>query len=277
MQIFIRISLFLQEYIINSISDMNNLPKIGKYHFVAEPFHCDFTKRLFIGHLGNNLLNAADFHSNDRGYGVNYLNTINKTWVLSRLSIELEEMPAIYENFIVETWIDSVMRYFTNRNFKIADDEGRVYGYGKSIWAMIDTATRQPVDILKTNGETISKYLETEYVNPIRKSPRVKLDTDLKLQKSILVTYSDIDINGHVNSIKYIEHILDLFPLDQYKKYRIKKFDIAYIMESYNNEKLNFYTDMDSITECNNTVFIRVTKSGSEDEKEVCRCQITFG
>ena len=186
-------------------------------------------------------------------------------------------MPAIYENFIVETWIDSVMRYFTNRNFKIADDEGRVYGYGKSIWAMIDTATRQPVDILKTNGETISKYLETEYVNPIRKSPRVKLDTDLKLQKSILATYSDIDINGHVNSIKYIEHILDLFPLDQYKKYRIKKFDIAYIMESYNNEKLNFYTDIDSITECNNTVFIRVTKSGSEDEKEVCRCQITFG
>ena len=48
-------------------------------------------------------------------------------------------------------------------------------------------------------------------------------------------------------------------------------------MESYNNEKLNFYTDIDSITECNNTVFIRVTKSGSEDEKEVCRCQITFG
>ena len=277
MQIFIRISLFLQEYIINRISDMNNLPKIGKYNFVAEPFHCDFTKRLFIGHLGNNLLNAADFHSNDRGYGVNYLNTINKTWVLSRLSIELERMPAIYENFIVETWIDSVMRYFTNRNFKIADDEGRVYGYGKSIWAMIDTATRQPVDILKTNGETISKYLETEYVNPIRKSPRVKLDTDLKLQKSILATYSDIDINGHVNSIKYIEHILDLFPLGQYKKYRIKKFDIAYIMESYNNEKLNFYTDIDSITECNNTVFIRVTKSGSEDEKEVCRCQITFG
>ncbi len=277
MQIFIRISLFLQEYIINRISDMNNLPKIGKYNFVAEPFHCDFTKHLFIGHLGNNLLNAADFHSNDRGYGVNYLNSVNKTWVLSRLSVELDKIPAIYEDFVVETWIDSVMRYFTNRNFKITDKDGYVYGYGKSIWAMIDTTTRQPVDILKTSNETISEYLEADYANPIKKSSRVKLDDDLKLQQSILTTYSDIDINGHVNSIKYIEHILDLFPIEYYKKYRIKKFDIAYIMESHNNDKLNFYTNIDSINECNNTVSVRVTKSGFKEEKEVCRCQFSFG
>ena len=277
MQIFIRISLFLQEYIINRISDMNNLPKIGKYHFVAEPFHCDFTKHLFIGHLGNNLLNAADFHSNDRGYGVNYLNSVNKTWVLSRLSVELDKFPAIYEDFVVETWIDSVMRYFTNRNFKITNKDGYVYGYGKSIWAMIDTTTRQPVDILKTSNETISEYLEADYANPIKKSSRVKLDDDLKLQQSILTTYSDIDINGHVNSIKYIEHILDLFPIEYYKKYRIKKFDIAYIMESHNNDKLNFYTNIDSINECNNTVSVRVTKSGFKEEKEVCRCQFSFG
>ena len=277
MQIFIRISLFLQEYIINRISDMNNLPKIGKYNFVAEPFHCDFTKHLFIGHLGNNLLNAADFHSNDRGYGVNYLNSVNKTWVLSRLSVELDKIPAIYEDFVVETWIDSVMRYFTNRNFKITNKDGYVYGYGKSIWAMIDTTTRQPVDILKISNETISEYLETDYANPIKKSSRVKLDDDLKLQQSILTTYSDIDINGHVNSIKYIEHILDLFPIEYYKKYRIKKFDIAYIMESHNNDKLNFYTNIDSINECNNAVSVRVTKSGFKEEKEVCRCQFSFG
>ena len=256
---------------------MNNLPKIGKYNFVAEPFHCDFTKHLFIGHLGNNLLNAADFHSNDRGYGVNYLNSVNKTWVLSRLSVELDKIPAIYEDFVVETWIDSVMRYFTNRNFKITNKDGYVYGYGKSIWAMIDTTTRQPVDILKTSNETISEYLEADYANPIKKSSRVKLDDDLKLQQSILTTYSDIDINGHVNSIKYIEHILDLFPIEYYKKYRIKKFDIAYIMESHNNDKLNFYTNIDSINECNNVVSVRVTKSGFKEEKEVCRCQFSFG
>ena len=27
------------------------LDKVGKYEFLAEPFHCDFSKRLFMGHL----------------------------------------------------------------------------------------------------------------------------------------------------------------------------------------------------------------------------------
>lgn len=255
---------------------MNNLPTIGKYHFMAEPFHCDFTKHLFIGHLGNNLLNAADFHSNDRGYGVNYLNTINKTWVLSRLAIELDETPAIYDKFIIETWVDSVMRYFTNRNFKITNEDGHIYGYGKSIWAMIDTETREPVDIMKVDNETISKHIETNYDNPIKKSSRVKLDSNLILQKSIIALYNDVDINGHVNSIKYIEHILDIFPLEWYKQHSIQKFDIAYIVESHYGETLNFYTDKE-IEPINNEVAIQITKSSIEGETEVCRCKIIFG
>ncbi len=255
---------------------MNNLPTIGKYHFMAEPFHCDFTKHLFIGHLGNNLLNAADFHSNDRGYGVNYLNTINKTWVLSRLAIKLDETPAIYDKFIIETWVDSVMRYFTNRNFKITNEDGHIYGYGKSIWAMIDTETREPVDIMKVDNETISKHIETNYDNPIKKSSRVKLDSNLILQKSIIAHYNDVDINGHVNSIKYIEHILDIFPLEWYKQHSIQKFDIAYIVESHYGETLNFYTDKE-IEPINNEVAIQITKSSIEGETEVCRCKIIFG
>ena len=49
------------------------MDKVGKYQFMAEPFHCDFSGRLFMGHLGNHMLNAADFHSTDRGFGMRYL------------------------------------------------------------------------------------------------------------------------------------------------------------------------------------------------------------
>ena len=137
---------------------------------MAEPFHCDYAGRLFMSHLGNHLINAADFHSNDRGFGMLYLNTIHKTWVLSRLSIELDEMPPAYTKFNVETWVESAMRFFTNRNFRISlapeaqleaeepraeskepaarvtSESPKVFGYGRSVWAMIDTETRQPAD-----------------------------------------------------------------------------------------------------------------------------------
>ncbi len=81
------------------------MEKTGIYSFMAEPFHCDFSHRLFMGHLGNHLLNAADFHSSDRGFGMAYLNKVHKTWVLSRLAIEMNEMPAQYTKFNVETWV----------------------------------------------------------------------------------------------------------------------------------------------------------------------------
>ena len=66
------------------------MDKVGAYKFLAEPFHCDFSQRLFMGHLGNHMLNAADFHSNDRGFGMKYLLSVNRAWVLSRLAIEME-------------------------------------------------------------------------------------------------------------------------------------------------------------------------------------------
>ena len=98
---------------------MNLQTKVGTYEFIAEPFHCDFSHRLFMGHLGNHLLNAADYHSNDRGFGMNYLNPLHKTWVLSRLAVEMTDMPKAYEHFEVDTWVDNALRYFTNRIFAI--------------------------------------------------------------------------------------------------------------------------------------------------------------
>jgi len=120
---------------------MELLSKVGRYEFLSEPFHCDYSSHLFMGHLGNHLLNAADFHSNDRGYGMNYLMPRHRTWVLSRLAIEMTEMPKSYDKFAVETWVENAMKYFTARDFKIcgtspAGEEEKVYGYGKSVWAM---------------------------------------------------------------------------------------------------------------------------------------------
>lgn len=154
---------------------MNLLSKIGSYDFLVEPFHCDFSNHIFIGHLGNHLLNAADFHSNERGYGMDYLNTVHKTWVLSRFVMEMNEMPEAYDRITIDTWVENVMKFFTSRNYAIRNKEGKVYGYGRSIWAMIDTESRQPVDILQERDGLITKYIETAKECPIEPFKRVKV------------------------------------------------------------------------------------------------------
>jgi acyl-ACP thioesterase len=253
---------------------MIKLSKIGRYEFLAEPFHCDFTNHLFMGHLGNHMLNAADFHSNDRGYGMHYLNTVNKTWVLSRLAIEMEEMPKAYDKFFIETWVDSALKSFTSRNFKVISESGQIYGYGKSVWAMIDLDTRQPVDILSVRDGLIKEYIETEVLCPIEKSSRVKMLAVPTPLCSIETYYTDVDINGHINSVKYIEHVLDLWDLSWYKEHCIKRFEIAYVAESHQGDKLHFYREQrDRDTDFN----VRITKSDCDGkESEVCRCRVQF-
>lgn len=250
------------------------MEKVGKYLFMAEPFHCDFSHRLFMGHLGNHLLNAADFHSTDRDFGMTYLNPIHKTWVLSRLAVEMDEMPMQYTKFNVETWVESAMKYFTNRNFCVVGEDGKVYGYGRSVWAMIDTETRQPQDILEIHDGEIVNWIEAEKECPIEKSSRVKMSDKAVLVREIDTYYNDVDVNGHVNSIKYIEHILDLFSIDFYRENRIKRFEIAYVAESYGGDRLSFWQEQTG----DNEYCIRITKLSEDGEKtiEVCRCKVVF-
>lgn len=250
------------------------LGKVGRYGFLAEPFHCDFSHKLFMGHLGNHLLNAADFHSNDRDFGMNYLNPIHKTWVLSRLAVEMDDMPSAYDRFDVETWVDSAMRYFTNRNFRVSSpDDSKVYGYGRSVWAMIDTETRQPQNIMEIRDGEIERYIEAEKECPLGPLSRVKMGKDLELVRTIDTHYSDVDINGHINSVKYIEHVLDLFGIDWYRTHRLKRFDIAYVAESHCGDRLNFYKE-----NCGEDAFhVRITKTNDGmDDAEVVRCMVKF-
>ena len=253
------------------------MDKVGRYLEMAEPFHCDFSHHLFMGHLGNHMLNAADFHSRDRGFGMDFLNSINKTWVLSRLAIEMDEMPLQYDKFYVETWVESAMRYFTQRNFRVVSEEGtKVYGYGRSIWAMIDTETRQPTNIFDIDNGAIVNWVEKDKENPMSKLTRVQMDDKAELVRSIDTYYNDVDINGHINSVKYIEHVLDLFPIMWYKEHPLKRFDIAYVAEAHQGDRLNFYQEQDA--EDVLAFKIRITKSPADggEEVETCRSKVKF-
>ena len=243
-----------------------NENKIGTYKFVAEPFNVDFTGRLTLGVLGNHLLNCAGFHASERGFGMATVNEENYTWVLSRLAIEMEEMPYQYESFSIDTWVEDVYRLFTNRNYAIRNKEGRPIGYARSIWAMINMNTRKPIDLLSVNGGSIRDFI-CDAPCPIDTPSRIKVNAEAA-SASLRAKYSDIDVNGHVNSIRYIEHILDLFPLDMYRTQRVRRFEMAYVAESYYDDTLSFYLEGEA-----GAYAAEIRKNGDET---VCRAKIIF-
>ena len=226
---------------------MDGIEKIGKYDFVTEQYLLDFRGRITIPMIGNYLMHAASNHASKRGFGFSDMTERHTAWVLSRLAIEISRYPAMSEPVTIYTWVDEVGRLFTNRCFELTDRTGATIAYARSIWAAIDLETRRPVPL---DVEALSVYV-ADRPCPIEKPGKITaIETDSE-SVPYSVKYSDLDINGHFNSIKYMEHLIDLFELDLFREKEVKRFEISYLSEGKYGMPLLLHkkeTDPDTFT-----------------------------
>ena len=82
--------------------------------------------------------------------------------------------------------------------------------------------------------------------------------------------YSDLDINGHVNSIRYIEFLLDFFDANELKAHPVRRIEMAYCLESYCGDELQIYHDIDAKNDKRHLFEIR------KDESIIVKGSIEF-
>lgn len=197
------------------------------YPFRIQPQDVDFQYRITMAAFSNILLTTAGYNADENGFGIRRLNEIDCSWVLTRFAAEMKYFPEQYEDIQVETWIEEVGRASTTRNFCIRNAENEIIGNACSVWVMMDMTTRRAKDLSTLDG--IHKFATGE-VGLIEKP--IKLDAvEGKDYDRFKVKYSDIDINGHVNTISYIEWISDCFSLDCYRKCGVKRFEFNFLNE----------------------------------------------
>lgn len=242
------------------------LSRTGLYKFHIESYLCDFKGNVRLPLIGNYLLDAATAHAQERGFGYEMMINNNYAWVLSRMAIEIYEYPQNEDILHIETWVDDVTRFFTQRNFRLKNKKGKIIGYSKTIWAAIDINTRRPIDILAWHPD-LSNFIDHTIDCPIEKPCKI-LQTHNNASTLYNVKYSDIDINKHMNSIRYMEHNIDLFDLNILDKKDIKRFEIMYLAESSFGDELVFYKQ-----EVTPDEYLIETK---KDGHSVCRSRIIW-
>jgi len=148
-------------------------------------------------------------------------------------------------------------------------------GYARSVWAMIDLDTRRPCDLLSLYDGEILNYVvpEEDNVCPIEGHGRFSLRNAM-LVRTIDTYYSDVDINGHINSIKYIEHVLDLFPREDFER-GIRRFEIAYKAESYMGDRLSFLVQENEAAGGTDVEIRKNVTDGSAGDV-VCQARVIF-
>ena len=177
--------------------------------------------------LVNNIIEVATEHANIWGVGYSTLVKEHQGWVLSRLVVEMQRFPAINETYTLTTWIEDYNRHFSQRNFRFADQQGNVIGYARTIWVVIDSITRESVDISKFS-----------YMKEVVSCNECPIDKPSKLMpvaegnaNEYQFDYTDIDFNRHVNTLRYVQLITNQIPLERYDEQYINRFEIAFLKE----------------------------------------------
>jgi len=152
---------------------------------------------------------AAGRHADELGVSMQDLLAENRAWVLAHFRLEIDRLPEWKEAITVETWPSGLDRLFAMREVVFRGEAGKALAQGTSAWLVIDTERRRPV-------RPPSALYNIE--PPDRPAP---LDADLDdlpapnradCERRFTVRYHDLDLNRHVNNVRYLEWALETLP-----------------------------------------------------------------
>lgn len=204
------------------------------YEYEIKYQEVDGKKKLRLFNLENYLLEVAGTVADELGFGIAQLHPKGLTWILTRLSLEMYELPTHCEKVRFETWIESNAHMLSTRDFRIYSGD-KLIGQCKSVWAVLDLQKREIVNIF--DDPIFADSVDGDVIEMARvRMTTLPEPTGCMPHK---IVYSDIDYNGHCNSCRYLQAMMDAYLPDYYgKKIRL---DINYSKEVMLGDELQTY------------------------------------
>jgi len=171
-------------------------------------------------------LTAAE-HSELGGISFSDMQVFNQAWVLSRMRVEITELPKWKDLITINTWINSLENSRSVRAIEVLLNGRKIVG-SETFWVVFNTKIRRP--------EELKLPISHFELFPERKAAKIsfsKILADSSLGKIIkkAVAISDLDIVNHVNNVKYLEWCLDNLKTEIILKQQIESFEMNFLKE----------------------------------------------
>lgn len=176
-------------------------------HYRVMYHDADSTGHLSIPALGNYVLDTAGLHAIDLGISMRQLAARGMTWVMSGLRFSIHGLPEINSTIDLATQISGYTRISSQRDFA-ATCNGKPVADISTEWLIIDTTTRRPVfltDVFPGIEGLLGPNPPLPKYQHLRQAPGAAASTVTRKT----VEYSDIDINSHLYSMRYLSMALD--------------------------------------------------------------------
>jgi len=196
----------------------------------------DRSDRLTLNMIFQFFQEAAICHAENLNVGREDMARTGQVWILSRMSVLVERRPNYHETVFVSTWPRGFEKLFAIRNYQIKDKDNTAVVSGSSAWLIVDIEKRRP---LRPQSLTV-ELPPNEGLDSL--SPDAKGITGLEERKNLQkvmerkALYTDLDYNGHVNNVRYIQWIEDALDLQLLEKAGKMRLDINYLNEILEGE-----------------------------------------
>lgn len=206
--------------------------------------------------LCNLLQLTAAAHSESGGFSFVDMQAFDQAWVLSRMRLEIGELPQWKDTITVKTWINSLENSRSVRALEVRVN-GKKYIGAETFWAVFNTKTRRPEGMALPH-EHCEKFPDDRAT--LLPFSKVEIDRSNELVFERKVVLSDLDIVNHVNNVKYLEWCLDLVDESTILERKITHFELNFLKELSLNDQVEIHTTVKE----NKTSF-----SITKDEKAV--------
>jgi acyl-ACP thioesterase len=196
--------------------------------YTVRSYEIDAHARATLPVLCRYLQESAWNHAENLKIGFSALLAKNLVWILARQRIDILKYPRWGDTITVETWPSGSDRLYCYRDFRVLDSEQQLLVQAASTWFAVDLSSRRPQKTEKYLNQGIVLN-ESLYANRVDK---ISAADHISRVNEIIVGYSDLDVNEHVNNVRYVEWLLDSFDMSFRKKYEVRQLCINYLSEA---------------------------------------------
>jgi medium-chain acyl-[acyl-carrier-protein] hydrolase len=203
--------------------------------YPVRSYDVDARGRLSVAAICNFLQDAAGCHAQALGVSIDQLRPLNLTWVLVRMRLELLRDLAWQDRLTIQTWPSHQERLISQRDFLLFEKDGGEVGRCVTSWVVMDLQRWRP-QRLTALPEPL----------PVPDRPRALATLPAKLEAPAGVTHEqafrvgdrDLDRNGHVNNVRYVEWALETVPAQVRNTGRLAALDINFTGEAFHAENI---------------------------------------
>lgn len=158
-------------------------------------------------------------------------------WVVSKMEIEIIETPKYLEDVKLITYPNKMIHFIYPRTIFITDNSDNIIVKAKSMWCILNYENRKivmpnEINLITPGDEVMGK------IKPIKTK-------DVMFIEERVVRNTDLDINMHLNNVKYLDYITDTMNLDFINSKKISKINLVFHEEVKPNETISIYSSGD--------------------------------